>query len=673
MRRGARPMRARGLEAALLACAGLALGLCVAGYFGGLHPALWNADSQYLPKLYEDLVLDGGSLRDWHLAPAPYYLPDWPVYAVSHMLGGTPTRAIALFTVLQTALMGAGVWAVARAAGLRREAVAAAALSVVIWLALSVKTAVGFEMFVYPGHHTGSVVLALFILAAGLDLMGRESLPLRRPGACLGLGALAFAAGLSDTIILAWLVAPFGLALGVYTLRHARRRAVWSRSLVVGPVLLGGALLGAGAHAGLTPHASGQIGAPDFGRMVDGVSGLGAAWHTQYWAADPVASLVVAASGGLTALFALHWIVAGAPPRSARDLLGLLSLSICLAGAVTLAAHLAVSGLPLLRRQLTAVILLPVAFCVLAGAWRVSARPGRSPGTARAGAGAALGSALASLAAAAVHAAPFAAGPAQAEARRACDAAALARHGARFGIAEYWDAKSLEGAMAYDVEIAQYTPDLVPYRWVTTDRMYRPRYDFIVRDQPEPGRDADPDLAPITALNGPPPVVETCGARQYLIYPEGFLMPGADGGIYPFAACELPRAAAEPVDTDGTCRLQQMPQGGALSFGPYVFLPPGAYRFALRYRAPGDPGVRVGGWDRMSLGNRGEDPPGEKVFEAGDLMGTRGEPHTVTGRFQWLEAWRDQALELRVFAEPGGALELEGLVIEAVDAREPPR
>jgi hypothetical protein len=66
----------------------------------------FHADSLYLPSIYKDLVLDGGSLRGWHLNHAPGFFPDMPLFfLLSALSGGNFIVATWLFGAVQLGLL----------------------------------------------------------------------------------------------------------------------------------------------------------------------------------------------------------------------------------------------------------------------------------------------------------------------------------------------------------------------------------------------------------------------------------------------------------------------------------------------------------------------------------------------------------------------------------------
>jgi hypothetical protein len=59
----------------------LTIVMAVLAYHAGDHymAQLGNSDALYLPTLFKDVFQHGGSIQDWYLTPAPYFLPDYPL------------------------------------------------------------------------------------------------------------------------------------------------------------------------------------------------------------------------------------------------------------------------------------------------------------------------------------------------------------------------------------------------------------------------------------------------------------------------------------------------------------------------------------------------------------------------------------------------------------------
>ncbi len=61
----------------------------------------FSTDTLYLPSIYKDLFIDGGTLDGWHLNPAPNFFPDMLVYFLLMFITGSFLLSTAFFAVIQ--------------------------------------------------------------------------------------------------------------------------------------------------------------------------------------------------------------------------------------------------------------------------------------------------------------------------------------------------------------------------------------------------------------------------------------------------------------------------------------------------------------------------------------------------------------------------------------------
>lgn len=94
---------------------------------------------------------------------------------------------------------------------------------------------------------------------------------------------------------------------------------------------------------------------------------------------------------------------------------------------------------------------------------------------------------------------------------------------------------------------------------------------------------------------------------------------------------------------------------GYLSYGPYVALSPGRYRFTIAYASQDEPGKPVGKWDVY----QGQDATAAKTLAAGGLNGTSGHDSQIEGDIR-IDRLGDP-LEIRTFFDGGADLQLIGL------------
>jgi hypothetical protein len=103
-----------------------------------------------------------------------------------------------------------------------------------------------------------------------------------------------------------------------------------------------------------------------------------------------------------------------------------------------------------------------------------------------------------------------------------CIDRALAAANARHGIAEYWDAKRLQALSRENLTLAQYTPELQPMTWITSQGFYASAYDFAVMTK-QGEQQSSLSRERLTAINGEPAQTVHCGDRTLLIYGRGKL------------------------------------------------------------------------------------------------------------------------------------------------------
>jgi len=61
----------------------------------------FSSDTLYLPSIYKDLFIDGGSITGWHFNPSPNFFPDMPVYFILMFITGSFLLSTAIFAVIQ--------------------------------------------------------------------------------------------------------------------------------------------------------------------------------------------------------------------------------------------------------------------------------------------------------------------------------------------------------------------------------------------------------------------------------------------------------------------------------------------------------------------------------------------------------------------------------------------
>jgi hypothetical protein len=113
---------------------------------------------------------------------------------------------------------------------------------------------------------------------------------------------------------------------------------------------------------------------------------------------------------------------------------------------------------------------------------------------------------------------------------------------------------------------------------------------------------------------------------------------------------------------DDTLQPKAAGQAGYLSYGPYITLPPGRYRFSIEYSSAAAPGQQSGNWDiTASNGGKAENA---RLFASGELHGTDGQQGTVTADVA-IDTLVTH-LEVRTFYPGSGDLKIKGIALEQI-------
>ncbi|WP_323142907.1 hypothetical protein [Massilia phyllosphaerae] len=468
-----------------------------------LRAGLLNADALYLPTLFDDLLVRGGRLSDWYLTPAPYFFPDYPLYLAAWWVAPTSYYQIIAFGILQCALLFGALALLARALGTRAALPAAAcSLTLFAWLAASGREP--FVLLLSNAYHFGGFLAAVLLATAWLRVDATASRP-ALGAACL----LAFLVTLSDSLFLLQAALPLAGAASARILleggKPGRRRRL---AMAWAPVAA--ALLGHVGYTLLVAHPTRYDVHLDRGRLAANLHDL-AGFGLDLWQALPAATL-----GWLACVaFALACAVRLARRRDPFGLppaLAWLLVFWLVSATMTLAVSLPLAPLPVAARYFIPAACWPILLAPMMVAHLLRRR--HAPALLLAGACAfALGTGMATARQWQAHPIESAYYPADS----ACLDRALARMDLHHGVAQYWDAKPFQRFSRRGIVLAQHIASLEELPWITSQRYFRPAYDFALV-----GPDAPPQYhipaARLEAINGPPPARVRCGDYTILLY-----------------------------------------------------------------------------------------------------------------------------------------------------------
>jgi hypothetical protein len=469
-----------------------------------LRGTLLHADALYLPALFDDLLHRGGRLADWYLTPAPYYFPDLPLYLIAYWLGPDGYSQIIIFAALQCGLLLLAAQVFARELDVD-AALPCAALSVVVLAGLALSNQDPFVLLLSSAFHFGTFVSAVFFAAAWVRF---ERTGAR--GALWAACALAFLTTLSDSLFLLQAALPLACAGAARVLlerdylagRRRRRALPWA--------LLGAAFLGHQGYKLLVMNRTRYSAHMDLAHVGANLRALNAI-ALKLWDALPLFMLCWLAFLGLALACAVRLAWRRAAPFGMPHQLAWMLVFWLVSAAGALALWLLVYNIPVMARYFIAVACWPVLLAPLVAACLLRSRAVPAALLAALAACAAIGTATARQSSA--H-------PLQTDYYTedvACIDRALALLDLHHGIAQYWDAKSIQYFSRNGITLAHYDDQLEESRWITSKRNFRPAYDFALVGPPRPAPYNIP-AGRLEALNGKPASEVRCGPYTLLLY-----------------------------------------------------------------------------------------------------------------------------------------------------------
>jgi hypothetical protein len=608
-----------------------------------VRTGLLNADSLFLPGMFNDIFAKGGQFSDWYRPRASFFFPDYAIFGLAYWLSPDLFGQVMLYGLFQTVLVIAAVWLIARAAvGAHVAATTALVSGALVWLALNAG-----QPFVYilaSVFHYGAFLVSLFVV--GLWLLLHD--PARRTGRPMLLAAMAalvFAGTVSNSMFLILCVVPLaGTAVAEVLLT---RRLSLKRQLPLVAVLAAGVVgyVVDMKMAGPSGHFSGVIDPTKFAYNFTYSLGL---FRNAIAAWPPLAALWIFYAG-----IVVYAIVRLAKRDEAHRGAHWLALYSFMSAACCLSVFTLITYLwPPQSRYFTAAMTWPVIVVgvFVASHWRRAIAPLAAAGTAAAALSIGVGTyAMAQGNELGTH---------YTLAENACIDNALEGAGLRNGIANYWDARVVQLPSRLNLNIAQYSRDFYPMHWITSKRYFKARYDFAILSDYDPGDKISVDA--VLRLNGQPEQIVNCGTSKLYLYGKDRLRVGkfdSPGDSYRWGACELPTVIGQKTAACGM-RKQDEKQAGPLSFGPYATLPAGRYAFEIHYVSPADKARTVADWDVMM---QGATPP---RLTGGPMKGTDGAAGAVRGTFDVGMPSDGKLVEIRTLATADSTLEILDLRID---------
>ncbi|MFZ4814284.1 MAG: hypothetical protein ACOYL5_07105 [Phototrophicaceae bacterium] len=245
----------------------------------------------------------------------------------------------------------------------------------------------------------------------------------------------------------------------------------------------------------------------------------------------------------------------------------------------------------------------------------------------------------------------------------ACLDQKTAERGLRYGVGGYWQSRQGSMLSRNGLSIAQVLPNLDPYLLLNNTLDFDAPFEFIITQANE---GQSPTVQNVLSWFGTPDDVFLCDPFTILIYPPDapawniiheplFLVDFSQvGASYTWGGSRLNFSQGESVNHTRTVAAGTG-SAGNLTFGPYVPLPAGEYRFALEYSVEPADLVSVGSWD-VAYWVDGQ----FSTLSQGRLS---LDPTQLTETFVLPEVG---LVEVRTFYENVGTLTIESLTISRV-------
>lgn len=603
--------------------------------------ALMNADALYLPALVNDLFSQKGMLSNWYLTPAPYFFPDFFLYALIQLFAKQAETQIAAFAALQVLLSALSVYFIYRSL-VERNAGWSAALAALLLVCLAM-TIGSTSTLSKDGNAYGFIFLSAFHYGAffgqlaffAILLVYADKAAGRKWSGLALLGLVSFLSALSDSIYVMQLTIPF---VGVF---------LWSRLLWLDRPSFSMATL-------VVSAASGVLGAKAYDFFIDKPTkypvdvdltkfkeqvDIAKHFFTDLYAQTPIIAVFLATFYALAFAALFYW-----PEKYRKSALSgrvrfVLAFSF-VSAAATFLVTLFVTSLSSGPRYFIPFFFWPVLLAVLALGVAL-------PKKALYGACALL------LVFACLQ---LGKDDSAYQDRRQeivdaqCVVSKIRELGLTNGVAAYWDAKPIQVFSRGAINIGQYTGGLDEHRWITSERFYRKTYDFAVITENQ-GDVYKISRSRLVRENGPPQAEFKCGNKTLLSYGPGKLVAKKEplrsvGDTYTWPACELQTRIGRATPA---CEMekQDIAAAGHLTYGPYDRLPAGRYAFEIAYASAAAKTSTVGEWDIvLAL------PDSARILGKGELSGTGAQAERIKGEFTVGPEEGMEKFEVRTLARP---------------------
>lgn len=189
---------------------------------------IFNTDLLIIPDIYQDIFVEGNSLRYWHLTPAPYFFPDMFLYFPIRWLTGDYRLAQFVFSLVQLILISYLSYVSLRLSGIDKSQARTihAFCNLCLCLLIGTPLVTGnyflSHFFLSISNHTGNMINLFLVL--NLYLLYQQQKKIYQ---LLLLLFMTLVAWLSDRLILPTLLIPIILTESIRFIRTRSLSSVW--------------------------------------------------------------------------------------------------------------------------------------------------------------------------------------------------------------------------------------------------------------------------------------------------------------------------------------------------------------------------------------------------------------------------------------------------------------
>lgn len=468
-----------------------------------LDPHLFNSDALYLPVLMNNLIHQNGSLSDWYLTPAPYFFPDMLVFYISAMATADLFWQLLIYGCLQVFLTFVIVLSVFKQLKLKNYLLASAVLCVVM-VSLAALSIGPYPYLLVSAFHFGSFMSTLAVASCWLAYTRADRNYKKWIFICL-LCSLAYFSALSDNLFQAEAIIPFFASVVVFNLRNFRAN---HKQFLTMLGVVAAAFLGSYSYKFLVAHQTRNNAYLRPYKLLDNWDVIGPI--LKQFASQ---NLIYTALAFFTIAFCVYYVFKLLTERelpSQEKQNGWLVCFFMLSVFSNISLVLLIDIYPA-ERYLIAFYTLPAVLFIYLFARAIESFSEKVAHR--------FFWTIIFFIIAFVSAKNYLANGVRYKHYPdavSCVDRALAEQNAFNGLSEYWNAKYLQALSTLQIEIAQFDADLAEKRWITSDKFFRDKYDFIVLSENDGER--FPNAEYMTKNLGNPTLEVNCYPFTVLFY-----------------------------------------------------------------------------------------------------------------------------------------------------------